>query len=203
MKYIKWNILFITCVVCLLPILFGVAMWESLPDTMAIHFDINNNPDNFASKGFVVFGLPVIMAIFQVISCIATDLNSEKYGESKRFEVVSKFIITFITFALYIATLGFSLEWNVDIRKVAVIIVGVVFIATGICILNLNYVKNYRVEEEKAKKINKITGYGMAVSGILMLISSLLPAIYSMICFMLLFLFIIVVVIFSIIIVKK
>lgn len=65
MKFIKWKSFIVTSFVCLLPILLGIALWENLPDTMAIHFNINNEPDNFASKGFVVFGLPFLMVILQ------------------------------------------------------------------------------------------------------------------------------------------
>ena len=51
MKFIKWKILVITSVVCLLPIIMGIAVWDKLPDTMAIHFNINNVADNFAPNG--------------------------------------------------------------------------------------------------------------------------------------------------------
>ena len=80
MKFIKWKTLIITCFVCLLPILLGVALWDKLPDLMAIHFNINNEADNFASKGFVVFGLPVIMAALQAFCCIVSDVNACKHG---------------------------------------------------------------------------------------------------------------------------
>ncbi|MBO5727943.1 MAG: DUF1648 domain-containing protein, partial [Oscillospiraceae bacterium] len=40
MKQIKWKSMVITCGICLLSILLGVALWERLPDTMAIHFNI-------------------------------------------------------------------------------------------------------------------------------------------------------------------
>ena len=73
MKFMKWKILIITCAVCLLPILLGVVLWDKLPETMAIHFDMYNQPDNFASKGFVVFGLPAMMVVLQIISCVITD----------------------------------------------------------------------------------------------------------------------------------
>ena len=67
MRFIKWRILIITCAVCLLPVLLGVALWSRLPDTMAIHFDMYNQPDNFASKSVVVFGLPAISFIIRII----------------------------------------------------------------------------------------------------------------------------------------
>ena len=54
MKIFKWKSFIITSIVCLLPILLGISLWTKLPDTMAIHFNIYGDPDNFASKGFVV-----------------------------------------------------------------------------------------------------------------------------------------------------
>ena len=61
MKFFKWKIFFITSAVCLLPILLGILLWDRLPDIMAIHFNIYGEADNFASKSFVVFGLPIIL----------------------------------------------------------------------------------------------------------------------------------------------
>ena len=75
MKNIKWKTLIFTCVACLLPVLPGVALWDKLPDEIAIHFDIHNTPDGFASKGFAVFCLPLIMALLQLVVCVADDLN--------------------------------------------------------------------------------------------------------------------------------
>ena len=85
MKFIKWKSLILTCIVCLLPILPGIALWDKLPDTMAIHFNINNEPDNFASKAFVVFGLPLLMVLLQLFCCFVNDINAHKHGESKKF----------------------------------------------------------------------------------------------------------------------
>ena len=67
MKFMKWKIFMLTALVCLLPILLGVALWEKLPQNIAIHFNFNNQPDNFAPKGFAVFGLPALMVLLQII----------------------------------------------------------------------------------------------------------------------------------------
>ena len=55
MKHINWKILFITSALCLLMILPGAIFWESLPEQIAIHFNIEGTPDNFTSKAFAVF----------------------------------------------------------------------------------------------------------------------------------------------------
>ena len=151
MKFIKWKILIVTSIVCLLPILLGLSLWEKLPDTMAIHFDLNNNPDNFASKGFVVFGMPCLMVVLQWICCLINDINEKKHGSIIKFERVAKGIIPFTTVLLYLTTLGIGLGWDIDVRAVAAFIVGVIFILMGICLPKLDYIKNYDLSPDKAK----------------------------------------------------
>ena len=182
MKYIKWKTVIITCLVCLLPILLGIALWDKLPDTMAIHFDINNNPDNFASKGFVVFGLPLLMAILQIICCIINDINALKKGENEKISRVTKWIIPVITIILYVVTLVYGLGWELDIRRIAVIIVGLLLIVTGNCLPKLDYIKNHDLDTEKARKINRFIGFETVIMGLLFLISLFLPPIASLVC---------------------
>lgn len=123
MKLIKWRILIITCFVCLLPILFGVALWDRLPQEIAIHFDFYNNPDNYASKGFAVFGLPVIMFFLQFVCCVINDINLNKHPKGKKIRLAPKWIIPVVTAVIYVVTLGYSLGWNINIRNVALIII--------------------------------------------------------------------------------
>ncbi len=186
MKYIKWKSMVITCGICLLPIVLGVALWERLPDTMAIHFNIHNEPDNFASKGFVVFGLPVLMAVMQGFSCFVTDINSVRHGESQKLERVAKGIIPVVSILLQMATLGYALGWDIDIRRVAGLIVGVMFIVLGNYLPKLDYIKHYKLDTEKARKINRFAGFEMVIMGLLFLVSLLLPPVATVICLCLL-----------------
>ena len=179
---IKWKWLIFTALACLLPILLGVALWDRLPDAMAIHFDIDNTPDNFASKGFVVFGLPIIMMMAQVILCITNDANMKKYGDSKIVGPVTKCIIPVVTMALYVVTLLVGLGYNVDIRRVCAVVIGGVMLVTGACLPKLDYVKNYDVDKETARRINKLTGILMSVVGVLFFVSLLFPPEGMMVC---------------------
>lgn len=186
MKFIKWKSLAVTCFVCLLPIILGITLWDTLPDTMAIHFDINNNPDNFASKGFVVFGLPFLMVLMQFFCCFINDINAHKHGERKKFENVTKWIIPVITVVLQIVTFGYSIGWNVDVRKVAALLVGAMLLVIGNYMPKLDYVKNYDVDTEKARKINRFIGFETVVMGMLFLISIFLPPVATVVCLLLL-----------------
>ena len=203
MRYIKWRILIVTSIVCLLPILLGTALWDKLPDTMAIHFDINNNPDNFASKGFVVFGMPFFMAMLQMICCFINDVNSYKHGAVVKVERVTKWIIPVMAIVLHTITLCFGLGWNIDIRKFAVFIVGVLFVVTGNYLPKLDYVKNYKLNKEKARKINRFIGFETVVMGVLFLISIVFPPRVSVVCLFLMVPYTIIAVWYTIRVAKK
>ena len=186
MKFFKWKIFLITSIVCLLPILLGIALWDALPNTIAIHFDIYNNPDNFASKEFTVFGLPLLMVLLQAFCCFINDLNANKHGERVKFSMVTKWIIPAMTIVLQIVTFGFALGWNIDIRKVVTLIVGILLIVIGNYLPKFDYIKNYNLDTEKARKINRFIGFETVIMGALFLISIFLPPISSVICLLLL-----------------
>lgn len=171
--------------VCLLPILLGLALWNRLPDTMAIHFNLNNEPDGFASKGFTVFGLPFLMALIQIFCCIVNDINANKHGERKKFTRVTKSIIPVMTVILQTVTLGYGLGWDLDIRKVAALIVGSVFLAIGNYLPKFDYIKNYDLNTERARKINRFIGFASVIMGILFLISIFLPPFFTVLCLIL------------------
>ena len=171
MKKIKWKVLIITCLITLLPILFGLSVWNQLPDQIAIHFDINNQPDNYATKAFAVFGLPLMMMAFQVFTCLMTDFGVQRYSGNKTMELLSKWIIPVITLVLYVVTIGYSMGWAIDMRRVAVGIVGILFVVLGSYLPGLSYVKYYNFKPEVAKKINRFTGFGMMIMGILGILS--------------------------------
>ncbi len=203
MKFLKWKTMLLTAAVCLSPILLGLALWNKLPSTMAIHFDMYNNPDNFAPKGFVVFGLPLLMVLPQVFCCFINDINSHKHGERKKFERVTKWIIPIMTIILQIITLGYGLGWMIDIRKAATLLVGIVLLVIGNYLPKLDYVKHYDTSTEKARKINRFIGFATVVMGFLFLISIFMPPIATITCLILLIPYAIISVIYSITIIRK
>lgn len=199
MKFFKWKFFAITSIVCLLPILLGILLWDRLPDTMAIHFNVYGVADNFASKGFVVFGLPILMVALQAICCLINDINACKNGDRKEFEIVTKWIVPCLTVVLQIITLGYGLGWNLDIRKIVSLIVGIMFLVIGNYLPKFDRIKNYDIDTEKVRKINRFIGYETVIMGVLFLISIFLPPACSVICLFLLIPYAIISVVYGII----
>ncbi len=180
MKFMKWKSLIITCLVTLLPIVAGVALWNQLPAEIAVHFDINGTPDNFASKAFAVFGLPLLMALLQIICCVINDVKAYQHGPRVKFERVTKWIIPCMSIVLQNAIFAFALGKNVDMRAVALLLVGVVMIVTGNYLPKFDYIKNYNLDTEKARKINRFIGIETVIMGLLSIVSIFLPPIFSL-----------------------
>lgn len=186
MKFIKLKSLIISCAVCLLPIVFGMILWNRLPDMMAVHFNVYNETDGFASKGFVVFGLPIIMAVLQMICCFINDLNASRHGERRKFEAVTKSIVPVLTVALQSMTLCFAMGYDMDIRRIVACIVGVILIAIGNYQPKFDRIKDYDGNTEKAKKIHRFIGIATVVMGLLFLVSTLFVPTATLVCLFLL-----------------
>lgn len=52
---IKKNVLLITSLIVLLPIVIGLLLWRQLPEQIATHFDFSGKPDGYSSKFEAVF----------------------------------------------------------------------------------------------------------------------------------------------------
>ncbi len=183
MKKINLKILIITFLTCLFPIILGVSVYDKLPDQVPIHFDINNNPNNYASKTFAVLGLPVIMSLIQLFLCVMTDLTDENREENKQVSTIVKWVIPTITIVLYIVTLGFALGYNLDIRKIVMILLGIWFIIMGICFPKAKgriYIHLPGVDDEETLgKLAKLLGVVFIIYGAAFVISTFLKPIVS------------------------
>ena len=203
MRFFKWKIFGVTAVVCLVPIVLGIILWDKLPDRMAIHFNVYGVADNFASKRIVVFGIPLLMLAFQTFCCFVNDISYKGQKVEKRSEYVAKWIIPVITVVLYVITLGYGMGLAIDMRKTTAFIVGVLLVVTGSCLPQLNTFRKNETDDEKARKITRITKRGAVIFGILFMANIFLPPICTVISVGLLILCSVVYVVYGIISVRK
>lgn len=131
MKKIDLKILIITVIFCLLPILIGVSYYDSLPDKVAIHFDINGNPDGFMNKEWHVFGLPIFMSLIQIFCSVTVDLADKNKEANKKISIVSKWMIPVISICIYVITILYNLNYIVNIQVYVMLLLGLMFIVVG------------------------------------------------------------------------
>lgn len=169
MKKINWNFIITTCIICLMPICMGLYFYNELPDTMAIHFNIENQADNFASKNFTIFVLPIFMSLLQAFACIVNDI---RVTSDNKFIKVMKWFIPVLTIVIYTLTILFSLGKVVDIGKIISIVLGIMFIIMGNYLPKMTYedakgnMHLLPTNEENFRKMIRLLGYTFVVGGI-------------------------------------
>lgn len=179
MKRINKKILMITIIVCLLPILVGIIFYNSLPEKVAIHFNLSNQPDNYFSKTGFIFGMPIIMVFLQIFCCLVSDLSNKNLEVNKKVITIYKWIIPILTIVLYGVTICYALGKELDIRKIVMCIIGILFIVIG------NYTPKVigsvpHLQNEKLKRrLTRLIAYLFIANGILAIFSILFQPMIS------------------------
>lgn len=167
--------LILTIIVCLLPILLGIVLYNQLPEQMPIHFKAGDVPDNYAPKNFALFGIPLIMAIVQTI-CMLSTINRLKNKEKPRIAKIMEWFIPIITVLIYIIMIEVPLGSTVYVGKSICLILGISFMIIGNYLPKMSYDTAKGVfhptpnNEKTFRKMSKIMGYSFIVMGIIFLI---------------------------------
>ena len=169
--------LILSVIICLLPMVLGMVFYDKLPEQMPIHFTINDEPDNYASKKFALFGIPVIMAIVQTICIIGTTrVNKLKNCEKPKIIKIMEWIIPILTVLLYLIMIEVPLGSTVYVGKSVCFILGILFVIIGNYFPKMSYEMAEKTFHPKPKieksfrRMSKIMAYGAIVIGIILLI---------------------------------
>lgn len=169
--------LILTVIVCVLPMILGAALYNKLPEQMPIHFNIKNEPDNYAPKAFALFGIPLIMAIVQTICIIFTSKASKlKDIEKPKIIKIMEWFIPILTVFVYIIMIEVPLGSTVYVGKSVCLVLGILFILIGNYIPKMSYeigktmVHPVPKDEKSFRKMLKIMGYSFMMIGIILLV---------------------------------
>ena len=84
MKAIPKRTLLVTCVVILLPMFFGLALWNRLPERMPTHFDFSGTADDYSGRPFAVIGLPLFILAMQLFCAVMLRADPKKQNISEK-----------------------------------------------------------------------------------------------------------------------
>ena len=176
MKKIDKKMLLFGILLCLLPILVGFYYYDLLPDKIAVHFNIQGNPDNFVSKTWGIVGVPLGMgAVFVVLSIF---LDIQETG--KKGAALVKITIPILTIILQGALIYYALDNNFDVGKLTLFTVGIIFMVLGNYLPKKEYWGKYNFnlcgleEGLNEQKFIRIYSRFMAASGVLIFLSAFL-----------------------------
>ena len=114
--------------VMLLPVLYAVWVYQKLPENLAIHFDLSGKGNAFLPKFLIISAFPIVMMLLEVMiywSTVAKDILNPTFKHLIRWVFPFSFVL------LYMATIYGGLDEDFDIRKIAAMVVALVFIIVG------------------------------------------------------------------------
>ena len=178
MKVSKKTII-ITSIITLLPIVFGLVMWDKLPDPMPTHFGVDGVADGWSPKSFGVFGLPLIMLAVHLIFIFASksDPKSKNYSE-KLFTLIIWLIPVLSIFAGGM-TYAYALGYTMNTTKYVMMFVAVLFIVIGNYLPKCrhNYTMGVKLpwtlaDENNWNATHRVAGYTWILGGIVLLVNA-------------------------------
>ena len=123
--------LILSSVIILLPILFGVLMWEKLPMSMTTHWGFDGVADGWSGRPFAVFGLPLILLAAHWICLFFTSLDKKNRNQSRKaFGMIfwiMPVVSLFTSGVMYMAAFGRSFE----IANITLLLIGLMFVVIG------------------------------------------------------------------------
>lgn len=162
----------ITVAICLLPMIAGAIFYNQLPEDMPVHFAFNNEPDVYGPKWIMLFGLPIFMALLQLLLCGIFFLVSRfKTAKPPKLATVMYWIVPLLTVTLYFITLKYTLD-TINVGKSVCFIIAVIFLVIGNYFPKMSYedskhLMHPRPKSEKSfRKFTKGFGYASIALGI-------------------------------------
>lgn len=168
--------LIITSIVTLFPMLVGILLWDRLPMEMATHFQFDGTADKFNSKAFVVFIMPLMMTLLQLVAMYFTLNDPKKKNMGEKMLKVIFWIIPLVTLFTHLSIYANAMEIGMDISAVSQLAIGVILVLIGNYLpkTKQNYSLGLRTpwtldDEENWNKTHRVGAWTFVICGLLMI----------------------------------
>lgn len=171
-----------TSVVTLLPILWGLLLWHRLPQEIATNWSFTGTANATSSRGFVVFGIPLILFFFQWFSVLCTALDPQNRNRNEKPLKLILWVIPVLSNLILGLMYAISLGKQISPVSVIQVFLGILFVAIG------NYLPKCRQNSTLGLRIywtlksegnwnatHRFAGKVWVLGGIVMIFLPLLP----------------------------
>ena len=184
----KKATLIIAAILCLLPMLIGIYYWNELPDMMATHWDIHNQPDRYSSKAFTEFGMPLLMVGILILCSFSSKIDPKRPKYNEKIMSILIWFVPILSIACSMLTYGWALGHELDISFWIPIILGLLFIFIGNYLPKCppSYTMGIKLpwtlsDDENWRKTHRMAGPIWVAGGIVMMASAVLKLPWLMI----------------------
>lgn len=174
-------LMILSSVVCLLPIILSLAVYNELPEKIAIHWDGTGSPDNYASKAFAAFGLPLLFMTINIYVNFHLRNAPKRANASTAVIAIATWFCPFLSLILTPITLFIAMGANIPISLMASALIGISLILFGNYLpkSRRNYIVGIRLpwtldNADNWNKTNRMAGYLWIFGGVVFLIGSFL-----------------------------
>lgn len=169
----------ITTLLCLIPFLIGIAVYSAMPEQMPIHFDVNNQPDNYAGKEIALFGLPAFLLLVHVICIVVMESDAKRSGTPRGLQILIRFLVPVLSIAVTLLMISSSMGYDIRIGQITTALVGLIMIVLGYNLPRCrhNYTVGIRLpwtlaDEENWDATHRFAGPVWIVCGVLSLLGA-------------------------------
>lgn len=128
------------------PILPGILLWRFFPDEIATHFNLIGEPNGYAPRAFVVFGLPVLFALVDLLIMLAVHFDDDAERKLGSREVMLYlWIVPVVSWSICLLLDLKAVNVNVNIRAWTEIIAGTFLILLSFLIFRIPYQPSYGI----------------------------------------------------------
>ncbi|MBP2623310.1 DUF1648 domain-containing protein [Streptococcus oricebi] len=157
----KLRELGLTFLVIWLPVLYGLSVYQDLPQNIRIHFGWSTaQPFEYMDKSLFIWALPLFLTLVQGFVYWTT--TYKKISKSS-FEHFILWIVPVVQAVIYSSVLFKALNASFDIMKPTLILTGLILVISG------NYLPKKVLEEEKPAP--RLLAYSMVLVGFLCLLA--------------------------------
>jgi len=172
----------ISSVIVLLPILYGIIMWNDLPDIITTHWGADGNADGFSGKAFAVFGLPIILLVLHFVCLLFTSMDEKQKEQNPKALGMIFWIMPMISLFTSGITYrsAFGKEFAIELFMPALLGAMFIFIGNYLPKVKQNRTLGIKISwtmhnEENWNKTHRLGGKVWVIGGLIILFSVILP----------------------------
>lgn len=177
MKLNKWIVL-----LCLLSVVMTLLLFNQLPEQVPRHWNIHGEVDAYSGKVGVLFTALLPLGLYLLMIFLPKiDPKRKSYTKHVKAYLMTQYVIVIFMLIIHWSTIGFAMGYPINISKVVLIGIGIMFIIIG------NYMTQIRQNfffgiktpwtlsnEVVWKKTHRLGGYMFMASGMVSILSSVL-----------------------------
>lgn len=172
----------LSSLIVLLPVFYGILMWNNLPDTMTTHWGADSNADGVAGKAFAVFGLPAILLALHLVCLLFTLLDKKQKEQNQKALGIVFWISPMISLLSngIIYRAAFGAEFNLALFVPALLGITMTIIGNYLPKVSQNRTLGIKISwtlnnEENWNKTHRLAGKIWVICGLVTLLSIFLP----------------------------